>query len=127
MEPQSLRLTERIDTKQDDYPITLEVRRNTHKQDSMGRSSSFTNGSCENGSYQKDQSTRLGAIETGQAVNPEIEIIKAKYLIGCDGARSWTRAQLRISLEGETTEHIWGVMDIVPMTNFRMLTVFLSV
>ncbi|KAL8905681.1 MAG: hypothetical protein Q9207_002495, partial [Kuettlingeria erythrocarpa] len=46
------------------------------------------------------------------------EKIRAKYLIGCDGAHSWTRKQLAISLEGEATEHRWGVMDIVPLTDF---------
>lgn len=36
------------------------------------------------------------------------EIIKAKYIIGCDGAHSWTRKQLDIPFEGASTEHIWS-------------------
>lgn len=35
------------------------------------------------------------------------EIVKAKYLIGCDGAHSWTRKQVNIPLEGSSTDHIW--------------------
>ncbi|TGO22365.1 hypothetical protein BPAE_0171g00250 [Botrytis paeoniae] len=46
------------------------------------------------------------------------ETVKAKYLIGCDGAHSWTRRQLGIQLEGEQTDFIWGVLDIIPITNF---------
>ncbi|KAF5875687.1 putative fad binding domain protein [Botrytis fragariae] len=46
------------------------------------------------------------------------ETVKAKYLIGCDGAHSWTRRQLGIQLEGEQTDLIWGVLDIIPLTNF---------
>jgi phenol 2-monooxygenase len=37
------------------------------------------------------------------------EIVKAKYIIGCDGAHSWTRKQLDIPFEGASTEHIWFV------------------
>lgn len=37
----------------------------------------------------------------------QIETIKAKYLIGCDGAHSWTRKQLNIPVEGSNTDHIW--------------------
>jgi len=47
------------------------------------------------------------------------EIVHAKYVIGCDGAHSWTRRQIGAELEGELTDFIWGVLDIVPITNFR--------
>ncbi|KAJ6109182.1 hypothetical protein N7486_001416 [Penicillium sp. IBT 16267x] len=46
------------------------------------------------------------------------ETIKAKYIIGCDGAHSWTRKQLDIPFEGASTEHIWGVIDVVPISDF---------
>jgi phenol 2-monooxygenase len=39
----------------------------------------------------------------------KIETVKAKYLIGCDGAHSWTKKQLDIPLEGSSTDHIWLV------------------
>ena len=35
------------------------------------------------------------------------EIVRAKYMIGCDGAHSWTRNQLGYKLEGEQTDYIW--------------------
>lgn len=59
---------------------------------------------------------------TGQdEAKGRLERIRAKYVVGCDGAHSWTRTQLGLSLEGKTTDHIWGVMDIVPLTNFRTI------
>ena len=46
------------------------------------------------------------------------ETIHAKYMLGCDGAHSWTREQLGLRMEGESTDTVWGVMDIMPMTDF---------
>lgn len=46
-------------------------------------------------------------------------VVRCKYMIGCDGAHSWVREQLGIVMEGEQTESVWGVMDIIPITNFR--------
>jgi len=46
------------------------------------------------------------------------EVIHAKYMIGCDGAHSWTRRQLGFQMEGEQTNFIWGVLDIKPITDF---------
>jgi 2-polyprenyl-6-methoxyphenol hydroxylase-like FAD-dependent oxidoreductase len=53
-----------------------------------------------------------------------IEELHAKYVIACDGAHSWTRSQLRISLEGQHMDGVWGVMDIVPLTDFRKSSEF---
>ncbi|UZJ57598.1 hypothetical protein CBS101457_006918 [Exobasidium rhododendri] len=44
--------------------------------------------------------------------------VKAKYVVGCDGAHSWTRKWLGYEMQGEQTEYIWGVMDGEPITNF---------
>ncbi|KAF7342168.1 3-(3-hydroxy-phenyl)propionate hydroxylase [Mycena venus] len=53
----------------------------------------------------------------------KIETIKAKYVVGCDGARSWTRKQLGFSLEGDSANIYWGVMDARPITNLPDLRV----
>ncbi|CAI7630645.1 unnamed protein product [Penicillium glandicola] len=44
--------------------------------------------------------------------------ICAKYLIGCDGARSWVRATLGLDLEGDRMNEHWGVVDSIPLTDF---------
>lgn len=41
------------------------------------------------------------------------ETIHAKYVIGCDGAHSWTRQQLGFEMEGEATDFIWGVLGMI--------------
>ena len=40
------------------------------------------------------------------------EIVKTKYMVGCDGAHSWTRRQLGYEMQGEATDYIWGVLGI---------------
>ncbi|EUC41785.1 hypothetical protein COCMIDRAFT_8539 [Bipolaris oryzae ATCC 44560] len=44
--------------------------------------------------------------------------VRTKYLVGADGARSQVRACMGLSLQGETTDHIWGVCDFVATTDF---------
>ncbi len=46
------------------------------------------------------------------------ETIRARYLAGCDGARSAVRDALGFGLEGEAARQLWGVMDILAITNF---------
>ncbi|KAJ1306382.1 hypothetical protein OPQ81_007387 [Rhizoctonia solani] len=46
------------------------------------------------------------------------EIVRAKYVVGCDGAHSWTRAQMGWKMEGEHTDFVWGVVDTIPDTDF---------
>lgn len=48
-----------------------------------------------------------------------IETINARYLIACDGAHSWVRSELGVLFEGRSEDSTWGVLDIVPITNFR--------
>ncbi|TFK48400.1 hypothetical protein OE88DRAFT_1634717 [Heliocybe sulcata] len=48
----------------------------------------------------------------------ETEIVKAKYVIGADGAHSWVRKQFAITMDGEHTDYVWGVVDIIPDTDF---------
>ncbi|EEB89627.1 hypothetical protein MPER_12256, partial [Moniliophthora perniciosa FA553] len=47
-----------------------------------------------------------------------MEIVHAKYVVGADGAHSWVRQTLGIAMEGEHTDYVWGVIDMVPDTNF---------
>jgi len=46
------------------------------------------------------------------------EIVKAQYVVGCDGARSTVRKSLGLSLEGESARQLWGVMDVLAVTDF---------
>ncbi|KAI5123497.1 hypothetical protein M0805_008865 [Coniferiporia weirii] len=48
----------------------------------------------------------------------EMEVVHAKYVLGVDGAHSWVRRGLGFAMEGEQTDYVWGVIDVVPTTNF---------
>ena len=45
-------------------------------------------------------------------------VIKARYVVGCDGARSVVRNSLGLKLIGDPQNHAWGVMDVFPVTDF---------
>lgn len=44
--------------------------------------------------------------------------IRSKYLVGADGAHSRVRQAMKVPLEGENMDHIWGVCDFVADTDF---------
>ncbi|KAJ8591823.1 FAD-linked reductase [Rhizopogon salebrosus TDB-379] len=46
------------------------------------------------------------------------EIVHARYVVGCDGAHSWVRKALGITMDGVQTDSIWGVVDIIADTDF---------
>jgi phenol 2-monooxygenase len=56
-------------------------------------------------------------VETVDGVKTR-KIVRSKYLIGADGAHSQVRNSMGLKLVGETTDHIWGVVDFVAETNF---------
>jgi phenol 2-monooxygenase (NADPH) len=44
--------------------------------------------------------------------------VRSKYLVGADGAHSAVRNSLGISMDGETSDHVFGVIDLVPQTEY---------
>lgn len=111
-------------SKQSAYPISVKVRHcasTTPNSQTIGDEKPIhrVHGINGNGIIRHDSSA---ANSNGHVRQDEeggkTEVIRAKYLIGCDGAHSWTRSQVGLSLEGEQTDHIWAVMDILPLTNF---------
>ncbi|NRA71616.1 MAG: FAD-dependent monooxygenase [Gammaproteobacteria bacterium] len=52
------------------------------------------------------------------AQSPKTETVRAKYVVGCDGARSAVRRGLSITLEGDSANKAWGVMDLLLVTDF---------
>ena len=56
--------------------------------------------------------------DNGVVHKGELETIRAKYVVGCDGARSGVRQAMGLSLKGESANHAWGVMDLLVNTDF---------
>jgi phenol 2-monooxygenase len=48
----------------------------------------------------------------------QTEAIKARYVVGCDGARSTVRKSIGRALHGDSANHAWGVMDVLAVTDF---------
>ena len=48
----------------------------------------------------------------------QIEMVKARYVVGCDGAHSTVRKSIGRMLRGESANQAWGVMDILAITDF---------
>ena len=44
--------------------------------------------------------------------------IRAKYVVGCDGARSLVRQSIGTELRGDYANHAWGVLDMLAVTDF---------
>jgi phenol 2-monooxygenase (NADPH) len=44
--------------------------------------------------------------------------LKARYVVGCDGARSAVRKAIGRELEGDSANQAWGVMDVLAVTDF---------
>src|SRR4051812_15594286 len=64
---------------------------------------------------------RASGIAVGDSevtVTVEGGTIRAKYVVGCDGARSVTRAAIGRELVGDMTDEAWGVMDVLAVTDF---------
>lgn len=116
--PQELVLDQSLVEVDDAYPITIKLQ---HVPED--KAASYANGTDTSDNSNGQLANGLGNIdgskERDSAATGRTEIIKAKYLLGCDGAHSWTRRQLGLPMEGEHTDRFWGVIDIIPLTNFR--------
>lgn len=44
--------------------------------------------------------------------------VRARHLVGCDGAHSTVRRLLGLQLLGDSANQVWGVMDVLAVTDF---------
>ncbi|CAN7438340.1 FAD-binding monooxygenase [Bosea sp. LjRoot90] len=52
------------------------------------------------------------------AYEGEVETVRARYVVGCDGARSAVRKSIGRNLHGDSAQQAWGVMDVLAVTDF---------
>ncbi|EGG06190.1 uncharacterized protein MELLADRAFT_36236 [Melampsora larici-populina 98AG31] len=74
-----------------------------------------TDGLFRSNVFEKDE---LDAAPKGLPEKEVLEEVRCRYVIGTDGARSWTRSAVGYRLEGESSNYFWGVMDGIPATDF---------
>ncbi len=46
------------------------------------------------------------------------KVVRARYVLGADGARSRVREAIGCTLAGDQANHAWGVMDVLAVTDF---------
>ncbi|KAJ6789159.1 hypothetical protein PWT90_06035 [Aphanocladium album] len=108
--PEQLEITENTDS----YPVKVTLLHLRKEDATQTRSEVPANGMYRS-NLSKDDTEYL--ITKGRQYGRR-EVVNAKYLIACEGAHSWTRKQLGFKMEGEHSDYIWGVLDIIPITDF---------
>lgn len=61
---------------------------------------------------------RVTLRRTDAARLDEKVVVRARYVVGCDGARSRVRTAIGQTLRGDAANHAWGVMDALAVTDF---------
>jgi phenol 2-monooxygenase len=57
--------------------------------------------------------TRTAGERAGQE-----RVVRAKYVVGADGAHSGVRQAIGCTMKGDRANHAWGVMDVLAVTDF---------
>ncbi|KAK6199079.1 Polynucleotide 5'-hydroxyl-kinase grc3 [Pestalotiopsis sp. IQ-011] len=117
--PTSLSIDESKVDDDDAYPVTVHLRHLTEEEATPTQKlSNLSDGLFRSNLADDDVEAMLEKSEARGGAREET--IRAKYVVGCDGAHSWTRKALgpEFDMQGEMTDFIWGVLDIVPITDF---------
>lgn len=90
------------------YPVTVTLKK-------LPPPAELANGDVKSGMYRSN----LFVDESSTAANnvdgshDGEETVNCKYLVGCDGARSWVRKSLGLELKGDSANVYWGAFDVV--------------
>lgn len=118
--PTSLCIDESKVDDDDAYPVTVTLRHLTEDEATPTQKlSNLSDGLFRSNLTDDDVEAMIEKSDARGGAREET--IRAKYVVGCDGAHSWTRKALGpdFDMQGEMTDFIWGVLDIVPITDFR--------
>jgi phenol 2-monooxygenase/3-hydroxybenzoate 4-monooxygenase len=70
----------------------------------------------EQGAGEFPVTVRLERLDPAHAA--QIETLRARFVVGCDGARSAVRKSIGRQLVGDSANQAWGVMDVLAVTDF---------
>lgn len=122
--PTHFKFDESLAENPDAYPITATLRHLSEGEATPKQSATSANGEgIQDGIFRRnltpDDNEEL--LRRAQKLNGKAnktKVVMAWYMLGADGAHSWVRRQLGFTLQRESTDYIWGVLDIVPITDF---------
>lgn len=72
----------------------------------------------DDGDVEHPVTVTLNLVDAGRDGDGEPVTVRAKYVVGCDGARSAVRRSIGSELRGDAANRAWGVMDILAVTDF---------
>lgn len=67
---------------------------------------------------ESDHGVTVRLERTDPAHAGEIITVRARTVVGCDGARSTVRKAIGRQLQGDSSSQVWGVMDLLAITDF---------
>ena len=121
--PMAFEFNEKVAKDYQDYPITVTLKHLSEEEATPKQSATSQNGAGISDGLFRSNMTADDTQELIESAKQNekagsTDTVKAKFLVGCDGAHSWVRNQIGFTLEGDSTDFIWGVLDIVPITDF---------
>ncbi|KAH9817225.1 FAD binding domain-containing protein [Melampsora americana] len=102
----------------DEDQITLTLRHLSESEAQPAQFSPFAQDGLFRSNVFDDEDSSLDSNPNGLPIKESLETIRCKFVIGTDGARSWTRNALGFKLIGESLNYFWGVLDGIPATDF---------
>lgn len=106
--PVSLEIDETAAEDEDAHPVTVTLRHLTEEEATPTQKlSNLRDGLFRSSLVGDDTENMLQRSEKRQGVTEEI--VRCKYVVGCDGAHSWARKTLgkEFEMHGEMTDYIW--------------------
>ncbi|MDB5915074.1 MAG: phenol 2-monooxygenase [Ramlibacter sp.] len=98
------------------HDFYLETMRNSPSRLEPHYARRFMDLSIDSGASDYPVTVRLERTDAAHA--GEVETVKARYVVGCDGARSGVRKSMGRQLVGDSANQAWGVMDVLAVTDF---------
>ena len=65
-----------------------------------------------------DHPVTVTLVRTAGDRSGQTKVVRAKYVLGADGARSPVRQSIGCTMQGQSAFHAWGVMDVLAVTDF---------
>ena len=98
------------------HDFYLDVMRNAPTRLEPHYARRFVDLSVDSGAADHPVTVRIERTDPAHA--GRIETVKARYVVGCDGARSGVRKSIGRQLVGDSANQAWGVMDVLAVTDF---------
>jgi len=111
------------------HDFYLDVMRNSASRLEPCYSLKFLDLTVEPNSFPHSYPVKVRLERLNSTDEHKIETVQARYVVGCDGARSGVRRALGLELSGDSANQAWGVMDVLAITDFpdiRLKTVIHS-